>query len=202
MTSRPACLLLPRTWDSQKEVLQVLASKQPNSEFNKVIRNIDRRNRRLANASQKFGPTVKSPKKEVVSLLDSLEHNTNINIEKVSTDCTRLLPDSQDLISTVLQWGSSIYREGAHRIYLVTRLIRKWNSMGIDTDSGILSFLTPAQPNKSTEPQNVFRIVAELTRSKHFSVGRYLQWLIATGSLSRNKDFSQVCMYRPPICIH
>ncbi|OCL08825.1 hypothetical protein AOQ84DRAFT_388572, partial [Glonium stellatum] len=189
--SRPACLLLPKTWDSQKEVLQVLARKQPNSEFDKAVRNIDRRNRRLADASQKSGPTVKSPKKEVVALLDSLEHNTNINIEKVSTDCTRLLPDAQELISTVLQWGSSIYREGVHRIYLVTRLIRKWNSMGIDTDSGILSFLTPAQPNKSTEPQNVFRIVAELTRSKHFSVGRYLQWLIATGSLNRNNDFSQ-----------
>lgn len=38
----------------------------------------------------------------------------------------------------------------------------------------------------------VFRIVAELVRSKTFAAGRYLQWLIATGSLGHDTDLSSV----------
>jgi len=43
---------------------------------------------------------------------------------------------------------------------------------------------------ESGEPRILFRIVAELVRSKHFSAGRYLQWLIATGSLGHGVDIS------------
>lgn len=191
VVTRPACLLLPKTWDTQKDVLLALANKHPDSVLSKNFRNLDRRNQRLSSSPQRSKGTPKSPKKEVITLLDSLEGSIDISVEKISTNCLELIPNMLELLAILLQWASSIYREGIHRIYLVTRLIRKLNTAGFDTDGGILSFLFSMQPNKGFEPRNVFRIVAELIRSKHFSVGRYLQWLIATGSTSRDHGLSQ-----------
>jgi mediator of RNA polymerase II transcription subunit 12 len=66
-------------------------------------------------------------------------------------------------------------------------LIRKWNISRIDTDAAIHAFLFSLKADHPFETRNVFRIIAELVRSRHFSVGRYLQWLIATGSTNGNQ---------------
>jgi mediator of RNA polymerase II transcription subunit 12, fungi type len=92
-----------------------------------------------------------------------------------------------------MQWASSVYREGSHRIYLATRLLRKWSLPGSDIDDAILDFLR-TMDTIGSEPRDAFRIVAELVRSRTFSVGKYLQWLIATGALSNAQHQEQVCL--------
>lgn len=102
------------------------------------------------------------------------------------------MPDSTLLIAAVLQWACSCYREGDHRTYLAIRLLRKWNHLGADVYDGVISYLRDRSWVGSGDLRVVFRIVAELVRSKTFAVGRYLQWLIATGSLEHDADLSSV----------
>jgi mediator of RNA polymerase II transcription subunit 12 len=125
-------------------------------------------------------------------LLDSVDYSVNVRIDRLAYDCMELISEYSTLISTVLKWASSYYREGSHRIYLVTRLLRRWSHLGADIDDGVLSYLHSMMPNRSNDPRVVFRIIAELVRSKTFSTGRYLQWLIATGSVSQGSDISAV----------
>lgn len=130
-------------------------------------------------------------------MLDSVDYATGLNTETLACDCLATLSDARALVSTVLRWASSLYREGAHRVYLATRLLRRWCRSGVDIDGAILSYFHSSDMNKGSDPRNVFRIVAELVRSKNFSVGKYLQWLIATGSLNQSQDTSSVCLPIP-----
>jgi mediator of RNA polymerase II transcription subunit 12 len=93
-------------------------------------------------------------------------------------------------VSAALQWASSPYRDGCYRIYLATRLIRKWSLLGADTDDAILAYFHSTERDVGADQRNAFRVVAELIRSQTFSVGKYLQWLIATGSISRSQDIT------------
>ena len=103
-----------------------------------------------------------------------------------------IIPDAIQLIAVVLQWACSCYRNGVHRTYLTTRLLRRWSHLGADVYDGIISFLRDMTWVETADLRIVFRIVAELVRSKTFAAGRYLQWLIATGSLGPDADLSSV----------
>ncbi|KAL7657800.1 RNA polymerase II mediator complex subunit, variant 2 [Aspergillus niger] len=52
---------------------------------------------------------------------------------------------------------------------------------GMDVESHILAFLANIQITSRVNMDNVYHIIAELVRSQTFSVGRYLQWLMAKG---------------------
>jgi len=103
-----------------------------------------------------------------------------------------IISNAMQLISILLQWACSCYRTGSHRIYLATRLLRRWSHLGADVYEGVISYLQDMTWVESGELGIVLRIVAELVRSKHFSAGRYLQWLIATGSMGSTLDLASV----------
>jgi mediator of RNA polymerase II transcription subunit 12 len=42
------------------------------------------------------------------------------------------------------------------------------------------------------DARKVFKIISELVRSRTFAAGRYMQWLIATGSIAQDLDISLV----------
>ena len=42
------------------------------------------------------------------------------------------------------------------------------------------------------DARRVFKIISELVRSRTFAAGRYMQWLIATGSIAQDLDISLV----------
>lgn len=77
-------------------------------------------------------------------------------------------------------------------MYLATRLLRRWSHLGADVYEGVLSYLCSMTWTETGEPCTIFKVVAELVRSKTFAAGRYLQWLIATGSLGNEPNISSV----------
>jgi mediator of RNA polymerase II transcription subunit 12 len=101
-----------------------------------------------------------------------------------------VLSNATQLIAVVLQWACSCYREGVYRGYLTTRLLRRWSHLGADVYEAVVSYLHDMSWVETGDPGIVFRIVGELVRSKTFAAGRYLQWLIATGSLGHNMDLT------------
>jgi mediator of RNA polymerase II transcription subunit 12 len=128
----------------------------------------------------------------VYRILDAVDYNRAVRIEEVSTDCMDIIPNPMNLVSVVLQWACSCYREGEHRVCLATRLLRRWAHLGADIYECVTAYLEGMSWAGTGDSRIVFRIVAELVRSKTFAAGRYLQWLIATGSIAQDLDLSLV----------
>ncbi|KAF2279548.1 uncharacterized protein EI97DRAFT_464783 [Westerdykella ornata] len=189
LVTSPSCLLLPDGWPSHLPVLQRLALKYPDSKALSTVQDLTRRARRLGLHSLN-DHSAHVPAREIISLLDAVDYASDVNVDVLANQCWDCLSDARDLVSITLQWASSCHRIGMHRIYLVARLLCKWWRSGIDTDDAILTFFQSANSSMVIEPCNIYRIVAELVRSKTFSVGRYLQWLISTGSFNQNCGFT------------
>jgi mediator of RNA polymerase II transcription subunit 12 len=192
LVSCPSSLLLPRNWDKHRAILQRLAFKHPHPLVVHAVESLERRNFRIMHSPTTNSGNPQNPVKRAMGLLDAVDFNVGIRIEKLANDCMDLISDGRELISTVLRWASSVYRDGLHRVYLATRLLRKWSCFGADIDDGVLSYLCSTDRHLEDELCYIFRIVSELVRSKTFSVGKYLQWLIATGSLPHSLNISSV----------
>jgi mediator of RNA polymerase II transcription subunit 12 len=178
-------------WETYLPVLQRLASRHPHPQITATLQDLDRRTKVLLQQSKNASST-QDPRRTVLSLLDAVDYAAGVNVDHLAFECMQVMPDARNLIFAVLDWASSFYRDGYHRVYLATRLLRRWSKSGLDIDDAILSYFHSIEPKKSTDPRNVFRIIAELVRSRTFSVGKYLQWLIATGSLNPRPNISSV----------
>jgi mediator of RNA polymerase II transcription subunit 12 len=192
LATRPACLLLPTTWARHGPLLQRLAERRNHPQVTQAIKRLQQRNNRLLQSPKNAPSASQTPVGRVYRILDAVDYNKPVRIEDLSLDCMEVVADAPRLIGILLQWACSCYREGSHRIYLATRLLRRWNHLGADVYDGIISYLRDMTWVASGEPKILFKIVAELVRSKTFATGRYLQWLIATGSAGHNTDFLSV----------
>lgn len=195
LATRPACLLLPSTWPRYGPLLQTLAERRNHSQITQAVRKLEQRNNRLMTCPKNVTFASATLAGRIYRILDSVDFKTVVRIEELSFECMEVIPDATRLIAVLLQWACSCYRAGEHRIYLTTRLLRRWSHLGADVYEGVISYLRDLAWVETGEPSILFRIVAELVRSKTFSAGRYLQWLIATGSLGNHTDLSSVSIF-------
>jgi mediator of RNA polymerase II transcription subunit 12 len=184
--------MLPKTWERHGPILQSHVDRHPHPQASQIFADLDRRAKRILRPLSKNTVSAQDPHCRIIRFLDNVDYSTHVNIESLADKCMHAMADARGRISTILNWTCSIYRDGSHRIYLCTRLLRRWSHLGVDIDDGILHHLHTTKPNGDSDMRNTFRVIAELVRSKTFSVGRYLQWLIATGSASAEKDLSTV----------
>ncbi|KAI9860017.1 MAG: RNA polymerase II mediator complex subunit [Trichoglossum hirsutum] len=191
--SNRECFVIPRVWADYHSTLESSIDRaKPNvaSAFENVWRRNDRLSPPVHRRSGKSGDT---PKRQLIQILDAVR--TNLDIDQLSNICTSVIKDRDALVQVLLEWASSPYRVGLSRVYLVVRLLRRWNRGGMDTDEIILDFLSRSRRNTGICSYNVYLLVAELVRSRHFSVTRYLRWLIARGALGGYKtlDPDEAC---------
>lgn len=180
------------SWREHRATLKAFAEKRDHPQITEAVQRLEARNLRLIQPSRSTSSTPKSSVAQIIRKLDFVNYSANVRIEGLSYECMEIISNAMQLISVTLQWACSYYRYGSHRIYLATRLLRRWSHLGADVYEGIVAYLQSMQWVDSGQLPIVFKIVAELVRSKHFSAGRYLQWLIATGSLDSNKDLALV----------
>ncbi|KNG47429.1 hypothetical protein TW65_05980 [Stemphylium lycopersici] len=190
LATRPACLLLPTAWVQYSPLLQKLAERRNHAHVTQAVRRLEQRNCRLLKTPQNASSASQTLAGRIYRILDSVDYNKPVRIEDLSFDCMEIIADAPRLIGILLRWACTCYREGIHRIYLATRLLRRWNHLGADVYDGIISYLREMSWVATGEPAILFKIVAELVRSKTFATGRYLQWLIATGSVEHSTDLS------------
>lgn len=69
------------------------------------------------------------------------------------------------------------------RAYAAARLLRIWKRKGVDLQGPIFNFLAACSDVTGLHKKDIYKLLAELVRSRHLSVGKYLQWLIARGTL-------------------
>ncbi|KAL8953968.1 MAG: hypothetical protein Q9222_000178 [Ikaeria aurantiellina] len=174
----PSSFLLLDQWSKYSPMLRAAVGPgEPvvHSQYEKL----HRRNIRLQGmASSETTPTLESPQ-VLLDVLDSV--SPGVGVSDIAHDMFAVSSDPSLLVHTCLRWCSSMYRSGHGRMYAAARLLRKWSRMGIDVETCILDFIAADGRVRNLEQMQLYRVIGELIRSRHFSVGRYLHWLIANG---------------------
>ncbi|KAF2625958.1 hypothetical protein BU25DRAFT_492495 [Macroventuria anomochaeta] len=187
---RPACLLIPSSWRQHSTTLHSLAERINHPQIVHGVKRLDERNCRLQQSSKIAPAASMTSAGQVYRILDNVDYNNMVRIEEVSTDCMEIISNPVNLVSVLFQWACSCYREGSHRACLATRLLRRWAQLGADIYECITTYLEGMSWAKSGDSRIIFKIISELVRSRTFAAGRYMQWLIATGSIAQDLDLS------------
>ena len=153
---------------------------------------ISKRNLRLqTTVSQPPGWRPPSTARQrLISILDTVQ--TDVHFSNVTEDCLQTIDDFDVLIATCLEWASSRNRDGDDRVYICTRLLRQCSKVRAGLDTSIMRFIATRASFADLSIEKLYRLLAELLRSKHIAPGRYLSWLMARGNLSGHPTTAQV----------
>ena len=178
---RPTCFLLPRSWTRYESVLESCLDLSDDNDL-KILEILARKNAWIAGRdSQKTKGDRPSMRQTIIHLLDAA--NEPYSITHLSTACLDASKDHLELIRIVLEWSSSHFRAGEARLYLALRLLRRWQKSGIDIQPAISQVLATSEQNRALDIEALRHITSELVRSQTFSLGRYMQALMARGIL-------------------
>ncbi|KAJ5668019.1 uncharacterized protein N7477_006589 [Penicillium maclennaniae] len=181
-------MILPNTWEMYKN--QVSSCLDLSHKVDRALfQSIAERNARVQRPRNPKQAKHRSPQQRIIRLLDSIRSAQDI--PAASAACLDAVGDGRSLVSKLLQWLATPFRHGICRVYVGARLLRKWKSCGVDVDEHVLSFLTHFRDTKKLDMENVYHVISELVRSQTFSVGRYLQWLMAKGATSYSSSKGQ-----------
>lgn len=180
--SHTACLILPKSWAKFEGTIRSLASSRET--LAPAISSIIERNNRLAKPLWDQKPSASaSPRRRAFELLDCTDLDVAVP-DLCATLYTLLSSSAENVIKLVLEWSASPYRQGAHRIYLASRILRRFALSGADIESHVLQFLMEPSPSSSIQVSNIVKVVAELVRAKSFAVLKVLRAVIARGAMS------------------
>ena len=182
MIVAPACFFLLDSWNQYKDTIDNCLIDQDNEQLRMCFENLSRRNLNLGNHSLRRSRQLSSSlRQRIIGLLDTLSIEPNFS--KVAGACLHLADDSDVLVKTCIEWSASIYRHGHFRTYAAARLLRIWNKHGVELQRPIFDLLASDPDAEGLSGKDLYRLLAELVSSRHLSVGKYLQWLMARGTL-------------------
>lgn len=170
-------MVLPNSWDKYKAQISSCLNLSHNVD-RALFQTLSERNTRIQRPPNFKQATKSSPSQRIIRLLDSIRSAQHIST--VSTACLDAMEDRALLVTKLMEWVATPFRHGICRVYVGVRLLRKWKATGIDIDDHILIFLNKMS-RKRLIMNNIYHAISELVRSQTFSVGRYLQWLMAKG---------------------
>ena len=190
MLSAPACLILPASWSNYEGAIQSCLDKKERL-LRSSFDGLSKRNWRLRSRSSKLiSQATRTYRHTIINYLDSLRNDQSFG--RVAGSCLRAASDHDLLVRTCIEWSSSVYRHGCFRTYAAARLLRIWRRQGVDIQSSIFNFLAACSHIPGLQKRDVYRLLAELVRSRHLSVGKYLQRLIARGRLDSHRELHSV----------
>ncbi|KAI9050465.1 hypothetical protein LZ554_005628 [Drepanopeziza brunnea f. sp. 'monogermtubi'] len=182
MTSNIHNFVSPKVWNTHRDILMANLGSE-DLLLKSVLGAIDRRNSRFIAAGASKEP---NSRQRLITLLDGTLFKPS------STDLPRLCwdidNDKELLVSTVLEWAASSHRPGHAKIYVAARILRFWSKNDPDVTGSILKFLDSSICDSIRCKSAFYHLVSELARSEHFSMPRYLQWLIARGGIYSTAD--------------
>lgn len=190
MLSAPACLILPSCWRKYENVIQSCLDEKE-TRLQSLFDNISKRNWSLRNRNLDQGTqATQSHRQTIITYLDSLRDDQCFG--RIAGACLRVTAEYDLLVRTCIEWSSSVYRHGRFRTYAAARLLRIWARRGVDLQAPIFNFLAASSEIAGLRKRDVYILLAELVRSQHLSVGKYLQWLIARGTLDGHHEPASV----------
>ncbi|RYO77199.1 hypothetical protein DL766_010101 [Monosporascus sp. MC13-8B] len=171
----PECFVHPPTWTKHRIALRASLSGDDECRL-AAFQSLDSRNDYFTTSSVRTQPAMRSTL--VKALDDLLRMPTN---DDIGAQLWKISEDKAGLIRTVLEWCASLYRPGVAKIYVTANVLRSWSTFDIDVTGPILDFMAVDPLHEPSRKRLVYHLVSELVRSGHFSVPRYMQWLIARG---------------------
>lgn len=179
LLSRPRNFLMPDRWPEILPILRPCFDVRVQQE-RQILDELDRINKRAMGHNKLEFSALQTPIQAIVETLDSMQ--PPYDLAKLAEDLGSICSDINCLVTTCLEWACTRFRQSRARIYILARLIRRWQKNGHDTDSLILAYLSTYREGKtSTEPETLRHLVAQLSRSNSFSTSKYLQWLMVRG---------------------
>ncbi|KAI1154130.1 transcription mediator subunit Med12 [Nemania diffusa] len=174
----PDSFVHPTTWSRFRDSLQPFLSSSQESSY-AAFKNIDFRIDSLTGSNIRTQPAIRST---LVALLDNMLRLPFK--DDIPGQIRKATKNTPVLIRTTLEWCTSLYRFGAAKVYVAVAILRSISDPDTDLTGEILGFLDADALREPPRKHSVYHLVSELVRSGHFSVSRYLQWLIARGGLS------------------
>ena len=191
--SAPSCFLNHKTWTQYENIIANYLIHDKHA-IRATFKDLLRRNLRLQERLSHDGrPSQPTHKQIMLSLFDSLDET--LEFTGAACRCLRLNIEHGVVVGTCLRWCASLDRRGLYRIFAAARLMRLWSRLQVDVQGHILNFLGTHPDAKGLHKPAIYQLVAELTCSSHFSVGRYLQWLMARDILDKHQ-----ALYREGRC--
>lgn len=180
MVLSPPSFVSSGSWFKCREAL--LANIPPEDEQRQnIYRLIDARNEQLVASCNKTPPAARQI---LVKTLDTtLQSPLSDDLPSICWDITK---DKPNLVWTLLEWCTSMYRPGFAKVYVTSRILQVWSTRGIDVTAAVLDFLDSGVVEQHKTA--LYHLVCELTRSGRFSVSRYFQWLMARGGVLAPAD--------------
>lgn len=178
LLTSPENFINPCVWFKFRDSLVVPPESSNNENRSKMFKSIDLRNDYLTSSNAKSQPALRSI---VVQLLDSI-HRTPLD-DAIPKRLWKTSENKLSIVRTILEWSTSLYRPGVAKVYVATTLLRSPSASDVDVTGAILDFLSTDPLQEKARKQLVYHLVSELTRSSHFLVPRYVQWLIARGGI-------------------
>lgn len=188
MPISPACFILPLCWNKYENIIQDGLEKfgvKIIPEFKRLCQ----RNLQLQKSAISYVYSSQHiEQQQIITLLDELPPQADLS--SIARKWLEKVKDRSLFISTCLCWATSLSRNGSFRVYIAIRLFRLWAKLHVEVEEALLDFLAIHIIMPPLQKVAIYKVMAELVHSKTISVSKYLQRLMAKGSLAacKNRD--------------
>jgi mediator of RNA polymerase II transcription subunit 12 len=153
------------------------------------------RNEQIAKGTQQpLSTTQHTSRHKLISILDRASEEPDF--AKLSNSCFEAVTNHDLLVTTAIEWGTTPFRTFAPRTYLALRLLRHWLGRGVNVEKPLMALLSNGLAIGKLDADRLYKLISGLIRSGHFSIGKYLQWIIATGCLTSPERYDIVSLYQ------
>ncbi|KAK4145760.1 uncharacterized protein C8A04DRAFT_10361 [Dichotomopilus funicola] len=173
--SSPENFVAPSTWSKYREALKACLPAGDEARHS-AFSAISLRNEQLAAAANRSQPAARHI---LVRMLDGTLQAPMP--DELPSQCWGISKDKEALAQALLEWCTSLYRPGLAKVYVASRILQHWRTLGLDTTTAVLAFLEADACEERDRKPMLYHLVCELVRSGVFSVPVYIQWLMARG---------------------
>ncbi|EXJ68927.1 uncharacterized protein A1O5_07859 [Cladophialophora psammophila CBS 110553] len=177
--ARPAIFLRPDSWPESLPVVRSCLDTTIRPEA-QILEELSRINERTMGFNKAEFLSVRAPDEATIETLDAaaVPYNFTLLDEELAGTCL----DFDLLVRSCLEWSCTRFRQSRTRIYVATRLVKRWQRGGQDVDTAILNFLSAFREGKTTADLHCLRhLIAQLSRADCFPLSKYMQWLMVRG---------------------
>ncbi|KAL2015051.1 hypothetical protein VTK56DRAFT_6423 [Thermocarpiscus australiensis] len=180
--SSPENFVSPSTWLKYRDALKACLPAGDEARHNS-FGSINLRNEQLVASANRSQPAARH------ILVRMLDGTLQMPMPaELPAQCWGISKDKAALVKALLQWCTSLYRPGLAKVYVTSRILQHWSTLGLDATMAVLDFLDADSCQEQGRKCALYHVVCELVRSGIFSVPRYVQWLIARGGLRKPED--------------
>ncbi|KAK5660677.1 hypothetical protein OQA88_12041 [Cercophora sp. LCS_1] len=178
ITRSPENFVSPSSWSKYRDSLRHCIPAGDQIRQNAFMA-INHRNEQLVASANRSQPAARH------ILVKRLDGTLQLPMpEALPAQCWGISKDKAALAKALLEWCTSLYRPGIAKVFVSSKILQHWSALGLDTTMAILDLLDVDAFEEQGRKDALYHLVCELVRQGIFSVPRYVQWLMARGSLT------------------